>query len=66
MTEYPDRGDSLDWARRIMRRVEAGDRTVTPTIRLMAEDALGIVRVLKPAAVLLSAGLRQLKKQVEV
>ena len=41
MTDFADRGDGIDWARRIMLRLSRGD-TVSRYSEAMAREVLGI------------------------
>lgn len=41
MTDFADRGDGLDWARRIMLRLSRGD-TVSRYSEAMAREVLGL------------------------
>ena len=41
MTDFADRGDGLDWARRIMRRLAAGEQ-LSRYSEAMAREVLGL------------------------
>jgi hypothetical protein len=48
MTDFADRGDGIDWARRIMLRLSRGD-TVSRYSEAMAREVLGL-ELPKPAS----------------